>query len=388
MPTVTLVNGFTYVMPTEAYYTVTLVPPVGACFGQSYVNVYLGGTKTQATIYSDVDLTNEISQPFALASDNVISFWVADGALTYDVQVFGGNLCRPAWVYDVGSISSTIWELEDSLWEENPNLWSATNPIAISNTSGGAVGRIQNVGQMYTGFDLVKAAMRLIQVSASDTDLTAAELQDGIESLNRMLDQWGVEELMLYQVIRETFPLTASQNPYTIGYGGDWNTVRPTKIVDAYLTIQTGALPVDYPMQIIGYDDYNAIRLKTLSTNFPSYLYYEPSFPLASCYIYPICAVGNETITLTSWKPLCLINDPTCYLELPPGYWEAIVFNLAIRIAEEYQFDIRTTTVALAQNALRIIKRMNQRTATLQTDTALMNTSQMRYNIYSDGYGR
>jgi hypothetical protein len=203
-----------------------------------------------------------------------------------------------------------------------------------------------------------------------------------------MLDQWGVEELMLYQVIRETFPLTASQNPYTIGYGGDWNTVRPTKIVDAYLTIQTGALPVDYPMQIIGYDDYNAIRLKTLSTNFPSYLYYEPSFPLASCYIYPICAVGNETITLTSWKPLCLINDPTCYLELPPGYWEAIVFNLAIRIAEEYQFDIRTTTVALAQNALRIIKRMNQRTATLQTDTALMNTSQMRYNIYSDGYGR
>jgi hypothetical protein len=387
MPVATLVDGFTYVMPTQAYYTVTLVPPVGTCFGQSYVNVYLGGTKTQATIYSDNLLTSEITQPFALPEDNVISFYVADNALTYDVQVFGGNLCRPAWIYDVGSISSTIWELDQQLWSEDPDLWSATNPVSLTDTGGG-VGRIQNVGQLYTGFDLVKAAMRLIQVSATDTDLTAAELQDGIESLNRMLDQWGVEELMLYQVIRETFPITNNQNPFTIGYGADWNTIRPTKIVDAYLTIYTGALPVDYPMQIIGYDDYNAIRLKTLSTNFPSYLYYEPSFPIAKAYIYPVCAASNETITITSWKPLCLINDPTCYLELPPGYWEAIVFNLAVRIAEEYQFDIRPTTVALATNALRIIKRMNQRTPTLQTDNALMNTSQMRYNIYSDGYGR
>lgn len=240
----------------------------------------------------------------------------------------------------------------------------------------------------YTGFDLVKAAMRLIQVSAVDTDLTAAELNDGMQSLNRMIDQWGLEELMLYQVTRETFGLVASQNPYSIGIGGDFDTVRPVKIVGAYLTIQTGALPVDYPMQIVEYDDYNAIRLKTLTTNFPSYLYYQPSYPLGQCYIYPICAVSNESITLTSWKPLPIITDPTAYIELPPGYWEALVFNLAIRIAEEYQFQIRPTTVALAQNSLRLIKRINQRTKTLQTDPALMNTSQMRYNIFSDGYGR
>lgn len=374
-------------MPTPALYTITLVPPVGACFGQSYVNVYLGGTKTQATIYTSTALTTEIAQPFALSEDGVVSFAVADNALTYDVQVFGGNLCRPAWIYDVASVDGPIWELEEQLWQDNPDLWTATNPVSTT-AAGGGVGRIQNVGQMYTGFDLVKSAMRLIQVSASDTDITASELEDGIESLNRMIDQWGVEELMLYQVIRETFPLTNGQNPFTIGYGGDWNTARPTKIIDAYLTIQAGSIPVDYPMQVLNYDDYNAIRLKTLTTNFPSYLYYEPAFPIGTVYIYPICAASNETITITSWKPLCLINDPTCYLELPPGYWEAIVFNLAIRMAEEYQFDIRPTTAALAQNALRIIKRMNQRTPTLRTDDALMNTSQMRYNIYSDGYGR
>ena len=64
------------------------------------------------------------------------------------------------------------------------------------------------------------------------------------------------------------------------------------------------------------------------------------------------------------------------------------MFNLAVRMAEEYQFNIRETTVQLAVNALKRIKRLNQRTDTLQTDVALMNTSQLRYNIYSDGYGR
>ena len=363
------------------YYTIDLLVPPGSQLGTCVYQVFIHNTKTLTTIYSDNACTQEIAQPAPVVNDN-LTFYVVDNAISYDVVIGGGNLCGNAWIYDIKNLPGTVWQMSDTLWQNNPSLWAAANPVGILPKT------TSNVGQLYTAFDLVKASMRLIQVSATDTDLTAKELKDGIESLNRMLDQWSVEELMLYQVVRETFALTGGQNPFTIGYGGDWNTTRPTKIVDAYLTIQTGALPVDYPMQIIGYDDYNAIRLKTLSTNFPSYLYYEPSFPMANVYIYPVCAASNETITITSWKPLPLITDPTCYIELPPGYWEAIVFNLAVRIAEEYQFDIRPTTVALAANSLRIIKRMNQRTVTLQTDTALMNTSQMRYNIYSDGYGR
>lgn len=363
------------------YYTIDLLIPEGSFLGPAIYQVFIQDTKTLTQIYSDSACTTEIQQPVSVINDN-LSFYVVDDTISYDIVLGGGNLCNNAWLYNIADLPGTIWNLADIEWQSDTDNWSTTNPASVR------IGNTSNVGQLYTGFDLVKASMRLIQVSAADTDLTAAELSDGIQSLNRMLDQWGVEELMLYQVVRETLPLVASQNPYTIGSNGDLNTIRPTKIVDAYLTIQTGSLPVDYPMQVINYDDYNAIRLKTLSTNFPSYLYYEPSFPLGKIYIYPICAVSSESITITSWKPLWLINDPTCYLELPPGYWEAIVFNLAVRIAEEYQFDIRPTTVALATNALRIIKRMNQRTPTLQTDNALMNTSQMRYNIYSDGYGR
>ena len=369
------------------YFTVKLIPPLGGQLGDCKYQVFHHGTFAPVNIYSDQACTQSISSPVDLV-DNMIEFFVVDGSVEYDILLGGGNLIRTPVIENIWQIAGNIWELSAVYWQNDDNLWASTAPYELHTKT------VANVGQLYTGNDLVRAAMRLIQVSSVDTDLTASELTDGLESLNRMLDSWSLDELMLYEVIRETFPLVANQNPYTIGLGGNWNTVRPMKIVGAYLTLTNSSLPVDYPMQVLNYDDYNAIRLKTLSTNFPGYLYYQPSFPIAEAYIYPVYAPNAQsgtspgTITITSWKPLPIIADPTAYIELPPGYWEAIVFNLAVRIAEEYQFDMRQTTVQLGISALKRLKRMNQRTETLRTDVALMNTSQLRYNIYSDGYGR
>jgi len=418
------------------YFQVTFLPPPGATLGNAYAQFYSAGTITPVTIYSDFGLTTPIAQPVDISSGTLECYFatgvvnatalvagqtytiqtpgstnftlvgasantagttfVATGAgtgtgtayLEYDMRIGGGNLVRSTLIQNIWTIPANIWQLDVNLWENEPSVWGAVNPVVASTRTE------QNVGQMYTANDIIRAAMRLIQVASVDTDLTASELKDGLESLNRMLDSWSADELTLYQVIREQFALVSGQNPYTIGYGGDFNTSRPMKIVDAYLVLNNGSIPVSYPMQVLGYDDYNAVRLKTLSTNFPNYIYYQPSFPIAQVYIYPIFAPNDPStqgpayINLTSWKPFDMVVDPTAYMEYPPGYWEAIVFNLAVRIAEEYQFDIRPTTVQLAASALKRVKRLNQRTVTLQTDVALMNTSQLRYNIYSDGYGR
>lgn len=369
------------------FFILTLVPPVGAVIGDAIGEFTYAGTDTVAPIYSDAACTQLIEQPIDISS-GLIECYFADGSIQYDFRIGGGNLVRIHTITNIWSLPSSIWELEASLWQENNLYWNSVTPQPVSTKTA------QNVGQMYTANDIIRAAMRLIQVSAVDTDLTAQELQDGLESLNRMLDSWSADELTLYEVIREQFPLVSGQNPYTIGYGAEFNTSRPMKIVDAYLILNNGSIPVSYPMQVLGYDDYNSVRLKTLSTNFPNYIYYQPSFPIGEVYIYPIFAPndpatqGPAYINLTSWKPLDMILDPTAYMSYPPGYWEAVVFNLAVRIAEEYQFQIRETTVQLAISALKRVKRLNQRTVTLQTDVSLMSTSQLRYNIFADGYGR
>ena len=418
---------------TSQFFELTLIPPAGAQLGDAVAQVMIGGSKTPAVVYQDAATTTVLTQPIEI-QNNYITFYVpylspidlyagstytiettgdtnftligaannnpgttfvctqpgiGTGTVSqeYDLYISGGNISKLQIIPNIWTLNN-IWSLDQSIWDQDTALWSTQGDVATV-----PVATKANVGQMYNGYDIIRAAMRLIQVSAVDVDLTASELKDGLESLNRMLDSWSMDELTLYEVKREQFPLIASQNPYTIGLGGIWNTIRPTKIIGAYLTLTNGSIPVDYPMQILNFDDYNDIRLKTLQTNFPGYLYYQPSFPIGQCFIYPLYANNGAstapgTITLTSWKPFNMIVDPTDYIELPPGYWEAIVFNLSVRLAEEYQFDIRQTTVQLAISSLMRLKRMNQRTMTLQTDVALMNTSQMRYNIYSDGYGR
>ena len=81
------------------------------------------------------------------------------------------------------------------------------------------------------------------------------------------------------------------------------------------------------------------------------------------------------------------IFDPTANIELPPGYWEAIVFNLAHRLAMEYQFQLRPDTIQMAAAALMRIKRNNQRTPTLSTDVALRGNKNLRYNIFANSFG-
>ena len=419
-------------MPTSNKFQLILVPPAGATLGDASAEVFVGGTLTPAYIYSDSALTTQITNPIAILPTNTIEFYAPWGdepitgivagqrvtiqtigttdytligaasntvgltflttsvgtgtgtvIVQYDILVAGGNIANGQTITDIWNLVSPIWYLASSLWAQNPALWNATSGeyAAIG------VKHAQNVGQMYTGNDLVRQAMRLIQVSSVDTDLTAAELADGIQSLNRMIDSWSVDELTLYKVTRDTFPLVPNQNPYTIGLGGDFNTSRPVRIVGAYFTLNASTIPVDYPMQVINVDVYNSIALKTLTTNFPQYLYYEPDFPLGKIYIYPLCQQANETITISSWKALDMIVDPTAYIELPPGYWEPVVFCLAERLAVEYQFTMRDDTQEIARMSLKRLKRINQRTPSLSTDVGLRSSKNLRYNIYSDSYG-
>lgn len=78
--------------------------------------------------------------------------------------------------------------------------------------------------------DLIRSAMRLISVKAAGEVPTAEEEQDGLYSLNTMLDSWNTERLMVSVLDREEFTLTPGLGTYTMGPGADFDVARPTKI--------------------------------------------------------------------------------------------------------------------------------------------------------------
>ncbi len=231
-----------------------------------------------------------------------------------------------------------------------------------------------------TVIDIIDGALRLLQVKSADVQVSAGEYADALNALNMMVDSWSADSLFIYQVVREQFVINTT-NPQTIGPTGLLSTARPTKILQAQFA--AAGNNVDFNVEVVGYDDYEAIRLKSLQAVYPQYLYCDYAFPNASIYLYPISTGG--TLTLSSEKPLSEFSAISQYIELPPGYSRALKYNLAVDIAPEYQLAAGNDVIGIAKEAKAIIKTRNKRNLTSQVDIGLMNSGQRRYNIYRNG---
>src|SRR5882757_50714 len=107
---------------------------------------------------------------------------------------------------------------------------------------------------------LITSSLRLIGAIATGETPTAAEINDGISTLNDLLENWSTQNLAMYGSAVEIFPTVAGQAIYTIGPTGNWNTARPVRISgDGYCTFNG----VDFPVEQIGQGQYDAIGLKT-----------------------------------------------------------------------------------------------------------------------------
>jgi hypothetical protein len=237
---------------------------------------------------------------------------------------------------------------------------------------------IVNTGlKQTTVYDIVMGALRLLQVASPDVTIGDDEANDALSALNQMVDSFSNESLILHYITQETFTLTPNLAIHRIGIGGDFNTARPLSIEAATINVSG----TDWPVKLFQYDDWAAIRLKTLESNYTLYLYYEEDYPMGKVYLYPIAPTAN-LITLYCKKPLTGFINLQAQVILPPGYERLLKFNLACELAE-YQTKAGDDVTKIAMQAKAAIKRTNKRPLTVQVDQALLGPQGGgRYNIY------
>ena len=236
---------------------------------------------------------------------------------------------------------------------------------------------VVNFTKATTALDIIKGSLRLLQVLNDDITLTASEANDALECLNMMIDSWSNESLMLSHVTKEAFTLTPGQVTYTMGLGGNFDTSRPISIEQATINVN-GA---DFNVQQMAFDDWAAIRLKSLATSYTEFFYVDETFPLSTIYLYPISTIPS-ILTLYSRKPFSQFDSLTNEVLLPPGYARAMKYQLACELASEYQTTAGQDVQTLAMNARAGIKRVNKRSITNQVDPALFAPGKQRFNIY------
>ena len=223
---------------------------------------------------------------------------------------------------------------------------------------------------MTTGTQLITTALRKIGVYSTGETLGSNESSDGLATLNSMLEGWSIERLMCHQILQESFSLTSSDGSYTIGSGGDFNTTRPTKIVDPCFIRDSSNL--DSPLQIIDAVAYGRIVQKTVDGSYPGYLFYDMAYSsgLGTIYLYPEPQDGL-TLFINSVKQLQNLSTASTDLSLPPGYQRAIEFNLAVELCSEFGREPPASVTALARQTKAAIKSLNITDLFMQVDSGI-----------------
>lgn len=236
-----------------------------------------------------------------------------------------------------------------------------------------------------TGRDVISASLKLIGALAPGESLAANEATDGLATLNRMIGSWSNEKLTIFAKVREEFTLTANDGIYSMGSGADFNTTRPQFIENATIEDQSVSPTVEYPLRILrSQDEWAGVAIKDLTSTYPQYLYAEGTFPNETINLWPVPTAANKLVLYTL-KPLTEISTLDTSLSFPPGYEEALVFNLALRLAPEYGRIARADVIAIATEGKAAIKRTNDKPRFLRID-GIPAAKGSSFNIHTGDY--
>jgi hypothetical protein len=220
-----------------------------------------------------------------------------------------------------------------------------------------------------SAYDLIVSTFRLIGVTAVGETPTADEANDALNTANDLLESWSTESLSIWQTDNEVFPLVAGQQIYTIGPGANFNTTRPVRISGAFCTVNA----VDFPVEIIGLDDFNDISVKQTQSDITERLCYINTNTTGVIKIWPVPTTNATTLSLNTDLVLTKIPTLATLLSFPPGYMLAFRYTLGVMLWPEYKAGqpIDPTIASIAQGAHANIKRANKVKRTLRFDTAL-----------------
>jgi hypothetical protein len=234
-----------------------------------------------------------------------------------------------------------------------------------------------------TALDLITRSLKALGAVAAGETLPDDEAEDGLVALNAMLGSWNAESTMVIGELISTYTLVSGTQTYTIGSGGVFNATRPQKITQANL-IYSGVTPnTRLPLDIIDYQQWSDIRILSQPSNtFPSRLYCDYNFPLATIYLWGSPGSSLQ-LELYTWQALTTFALLTTTFSLPPEYDEALVYNLALRLAPMYDREPSQMVMALAISSKAAIQRLNSTSPIMWPDAAVSGVTQGIFNIYS-----
>lgn len=200
--------------------------------------------------------------------------------------------------------------------------------------------------------EIIEAALQELGIIEAGSTPDFDDLAWCLSKFNRMLNSWSADGINLHYRVSEFFAMASGTPSYEIGSGATFDTARPNVVEDAFIRING----YDYPVKVRPMDEYWNISDKTIESR-PTKLYYNPTYPNGTIYLYYV-PDSSDTLHIVSQKPLTVYTDEDTSVSIPGEYEEAMVTELAVRMAPRYGI---ATSGELTSNARRAYNSMRSR---------------------------
>lgn len=236
--------------------------------------------------------------------------------------------------------------------------------------------------QTVSALDIISSAMMELGVLSANESPSAADAQWGLTKIQRIIDRYNARLPMIYNVNFTIFTMPAGNNPFTIGPGATFDVnQRPVSIPSIGL-ILAGTPGVEIPMNPRDQDWWANNRIKALTSTFPTDYYYSPDWLVQSdgsqwgqIFFWPE-PTSSFQINLQSRQVLGAYTSVTDDFTMPPGYWDLIVYELAISLAPSFGKQPDPMLLEGRKAALKAVQGNNIQSPRLASDSPTQTRGQ------------
>lgn len=211
-----------------------------------------------------------------------------------------------------------------------------------------------------TFLDILSDSLSSIGQLGIGQSVNAEQAQQALRKGNRMLAKWSLKKLLIYVVTTRPFNLSAGVQDYTVGpTGATFAGTRPV-FVESGIAITPGST-MQNSLNILDKSQWDALQDSGVISGMngtPASVWPEYTYPNLAFHVTPIPSTG-VLIKLGTWEILQQFAAISDVLNMPPGYEEAIVYNLAVELCPDYDLPVSQALAELAADALNTIQTNN-----------------------------
>jgi hypothetical protein len=234
-----------------------------------------------------------------------------------------------------------------------------------------------------TALSLINAAAQEIGTLAQGEALAADDQAWVLQKLQRVIDTFNAKRTMVYANNFTQFTLVPNLAPHTIGPTGTFQVAqRPVEIPTiGLLLVNTTPAQVEIPLTPRDKEWWADQRVKNLTSVIPTDYYYEPEWPNGSIYFWPVPSAVNNVL-IQQRGIIAQMPTVATMFTMPPAYWDAIVYTVAVALGPSFERQISPDLRALQMDALRAVQSNNIKSPRGSTGDAGMPGNEITAGLF------